>query len=173
MKTAPPPRLSDAVRYTLFDSPIGELLLSGDGEGLTGLYFPDGTKALAPLPGWSRDDDAFDETRQQLTAYFAGELTEFHLRLAPHGTPFQLRVWTALQNIPYGETTTYGKLASALGDPRATRAVGLANASNPIAIIIPCHRVIGADGTLTGYGGGVQRKHWLLAREGRALPLYT
>jgi methylated-DNA-[protein]-cysteine S-methyltransferase len=165
--------MTAAVRYTLFDSPIGELLLSGDGETLSGLYFPDGSKALVPRAEWTRDDGAFQDSRRQLTAYFAGELTSFDLPLAPRGTPFQLRVWEALQQIPYGATTTYGKVATLLGDPKATRAVGLANGSNPIAIIIPCHRVIGADGRLTGYGGGMQRKHWLLAREGRALPLYV
>jgi methylated-DNA-[protein]-cysteine S-methyltransferase len=167
-RAAPP----HAVRYTFFSSPIGELLLAGDGETLSGLYFPDGSTALAPQPAWTRDDGAFDEVNRQLTAYFDGELTGFSLPLTPRGTPFQLRVWHALQTIPYGQTTSYGKLAAQLGDPKATRAVGMANGSNPIAVIIPCHRVIGADGTLTGYGGGMPRKQWLLALEGRALPLF-
>jgi methylated-DNA-[protein]-cysteine S-methyltransferase len=157
------------VRYAVFPSAIGELLLTGDGHALSGLYFPDGSRALAADPSWIRDDGAFTPVRAELSAYFARELTQFTVPLAAHGTAFQMRVWQALQTIPYGATTTYGRLAADLGDPKLSRAVGLANGSNPIAIIIPCHRVIGADGTLTGYGGGVHRKHWLLALEGRLL----
>ena len=152
--------------YTIFASPIGELLLVSDGAALTGVYFPDWILD----PSWQRDDGAFGDATAQLRAYFGAELTEFNLALAPHGTPFQQRVWSGLRAIPYGTTTTYGKLAAALGDSRAVRAVGLANGRNPIPIIIPCHRVIGADGGLTGYGGGIDRKQWLLALEGRALP---
>jgi methylated-DNA-[protein]-cysteine S-methyltransferase len=158
------------VYYTYLDSSIGELLLTGDGTALTGVWFPDDRQTTAPQPTWRRDAGVFTEVSRQLDAYFGGELTEFKLNLDPHGTPFQRRVWDALRTIPYGVTTSYGKLAAALGDPRATRAVGLANGRNPIPIIIPCHRVIGADGSLTGYGGGMQRKQWLLALEGRALP---
>jgi methylated-DNA-[protein]-cysteine S-methyltransferase len=154
------------VYWSIFASPIGDLLLMGDGAALTGMDFD-----RIPDPAWQRDDGAFDEAKDQLRAYFGGELTEFSLELAPRGTPFQQRVWSALRAIPYGTTTSYGKLAAALGDARATRAVGSANGRNPISIIIPCHRVIGADGGLTGYGGGMQRKQWLLALEGRALPL--
>jgi len=158
------------VRYSAVASPLGDLLLVGDGESLSGLYFADGRQPPTLDPSWTREDAAFDEVSRQLCAYFAGELTEFSLALAPHGTPFQQRVWSALRTIPYGTTTSYGRLAFELGDARATRAVGLANGRNPIPIIIPCHRVIGADGSLTGYGGGLARKRWLLAREGRALP---
>ena len=157
------------MRYTLFDTPLGDLLLASDNNALVGVWFADTER---PETGeWQRDNGAFGEVTAQLRAYFAGELTEFSLELAPRGTPFQHRVWDALQRVPYGTTTTYGKLAEGLGDPRATRAVGLANGRNPIPIVIPCHRVIGADGSLTGYGGGMQRKQWLLAHEGRALPL--
>jgi methylated-DNA-[protein]-cysteine S-methyltransferase len=158
------------VYYSVFDSPIGDLLLVGDGAALGGLYFPSSTKAPVQDPAWQCDDGVFGGVTTELRAYFAGELTEFSLVLAPRGTPFQQRVWSALQTIPYGTTTSYGQLAVALGDPRAVRAVGLANGRNPIPIIIPCHRVIGADGSLTGYGGGMDRKQWLLALEGRALP---
>ncbi len=153
--------------YSIFASPIGDMVLTGDGAALTGVDFLDSCTD----PSGQRDDDALVDATEQLRAYFGGELTEFKLDLAPRGTPFQQRVWSVLCTIPYGTTTTYGKLASALGDPRAARAVGLANGRNPISIIIPCHRVIGADGSLTGYGGGMERKQWLLALEGRALPL--
>jgi methylated-DNA-[protein]-cysteine S-methyltransferase len=158
------------VYYRFLASPIGELMLTGDGAALTGIWFPDDRQTTTPQPSWRRDDEVFGEVSRQLSAYFGGELTEFQLTLQPHGTPFQQLVWDALRKIPYGVTTSYGKLAADLGDPRATRAVGLANGRNPIPIIIPCHRVIGADGSLTGYGGGMHRKHWLLALEGRALP---
>ena len=160
------------MRYTLFDSPIGQLVLSRGDHALTAIAFSDSKKAPEIDSSWTRDDAAFAEISRQLRAYFAGELEQFELELAPRGTPFQQRVWEALRTIPYGSTTTYGKLAEALGDPRATRAVGLANGRNPIPIVIPCHRVIGADGSLTGYGGGLQRKQWLLAHEGRAVPLF-
>jgi methylated-DNA-[protein]-cysteine S-methyltransferase len=158
------------VYYSFLASPIGELLLTGDGDGLTGIWFPDDRQTTNVAPSWQRDDGVFTEVSRQLTAYFGGELTDFKVPLHAHGTPFQQRVWEALTRIPYGVTTSYGTLAAELGDPRATRAVGLANGRNPIPIIIPCHRVIGADGSLTGYGGGMHRKQWLLALEGRALP---
>jgi methylated-DNA-[protein]-cysteine S-methyltransferase len=157
------------VYYSIFASPIGDMVLTGDGSALTGLDFVDSVGE----PSGQRDDGAFADATAQLRAYFGGDLTEFELDLAPRGTPFQQRVWSALRAIPYGTTTTYGTLASGLGDARATRAVGSANGQNPISIIIPCHRVIGADGSLTGYGGGMQRKQWLLALEGRALPFVS
>jgi methylated-DNA-[protein]-cysteine S-methyltransferase len=157
------------MRFSMFESPIGELILSGDDHGLTAIAFADSNKAPRIDSTWSRDDRAFTRVADQLSAYFAGDLTQFELDLAPRGTPFQQRVWEALQRIPFGATTTYSRLAGALGDPHATRAVGLANGRNPLPIVIPCHRVIGADGTLTGYGGGLQRKQWLLAHEGVAL----
>ena len=152
------------MRYTVIGTPIGNLVARGDGTGLSGVDFAD-----APADArWERDDDAFVEVARQLRAYFAGELTAFDLQLAPGGTPFQRRVWDALQAIPYGATTTYARLAERLEQPRAVRAVGHANGRNPISIIIPCHRVVGADGGLTGYGGGLERKRWLLAHEKRA-----
>ena len=153
--------------YSIFASPIGDMVLTGDGSALSGLDFVDSVGE----PSAQRDDGAFVDASAQLRAYFGGELTEFDLDLAPRGTSFQQRVWSALRAIPYGTTTTYGTLALGLGDARATRAVGSANGQNPISIIIPCHRVIGADGSLTGYGGGMHRKQWLLTLEGRALPL--
>lgn len=152
--------------YRFCSSPIGELVLWGDGRRLSGLTFADSAKAVIDTT-WERDDRVFSDVAEQLAAYFAGELREFTLALSPRGTPFQHRVWDALCGIQYGTTTTYGQLAARLGDARATRAVGLANARNPIAIVIPCHRVIGADGSLTGYGGGMHRKQWLLAHEAR------
>jgi methylated-DNA-[protein]-cysteine S-methyltransferase len=155
--------------YGILQSPLGELVASGDGRTLTGLAF--GDTVNAPPAGWTRDNAAFADLAAQLKAYFTGQLATFELQLAPAGTPFQQRVWAALREIPYGATTTYGTLAARLGDPRAMRAVGLANGRNPIAIVIPCHRVIGADGGLTGYGGGMHRKQWLLAHERGELPL--
>jgi methylated-DNA-[protein]-cysteine S-methyltransferase len=119
-----------------------------------------------PEPGWVRDDDALAEAVHQLREYFAGRRTEFELALRPRGTEFQQRVWSLLREIPYGATTTYGALALELGNPRSVRAVGLANGRNPLPIVVPCHRVIGADGSLVGFGGGLERKRALLALEG-------
>ena len=149
--------------YDTVDSPIGELLLTADGGALTRLY-------MSPFdvePAWEHDPAALAEPARQLREYFAGERTEFELSLDAAGTEFQRRVWERLVAIPYGETTTYGELALELGDPRKVRAVGMANGRNPISIIVPCHRVIGADGTLTGYAGGLWRKQWLLDHERR------
>lgn len=151
------------------DSPVGRLLLAGTGSALHFLSFPGGHKAFGPDPAWPRDDGAFDAVRAQLDAYFAGRLTRFDLTLAPSGTDFQLRVWTWLASIPFGETRTYGQMATALDRPKAARAVGAANGANPLPIILPCHRVIGASGKLTGFGGGLPTKHFLLRHEG-ALP---
>lgn len=161
------------------ETPIGRLLLLGDGTSLTGVHFPsaavarDGTKdhrhGWATVPAGSREDSAaLREPLSQLEAYFEGRLQRFDLPLAPRGTPFQLRVWNALRDIPYGETASYGAIAAGLGEPGASRAVGAANGNNPIPVIVPCHRVIGADGTLTGFGGGLERKRWLLEHEGAA-----
>ena len=151
----------------LIDSMVGPLRLTSDGNALTGLHFVDPRRDLSepgrPDPAW------FREVKSQLDAYFAGELTEFSLPLAPSGTAFQLAVWTELTRIPYGMTSSYGDIARALGkSPVASRAVGAANGSNPISVIVPCHRVIGADGGLTGYGGGLDRKLTLLKLEGSA-----
>jgi methylated-DNA-[protein]-cysteine S-methyltransferase len=156
---------SHPMRYTYVASPIGPLLLVRDEVGLAGLYLPDGRRPVTVAPEWERDDAAFDDVRTQLEEYFAGERRAFDLPLHPIGTAFQHRVWTALLNIPFGETTSYGKTAAEIGAPTASRAVGLANGQNPIPIIVPCHRVIGANGSLTGYGGGLDAKRWLLAHE--------
>jgi methylated-DNA-[protein]-cysteine S-methyltransferase len=159
------------MRYAVVPSPIGDLVVWGEGATLSGLSFSDSRKAAVVDQAWERADASFAQVAEELRKYFAGELTHFDVKLAPHGTEFQRRVWDALLQIPYGSTTTYGQLAAELGDPRSTRAVGLANGRNPIAIVIPCHRVIGADGNLTGYGGGMDRKRWLLAHESGALTL--
>jgi methylated-DNA-[protein]-cysteine S-methyltransferase len=146
-------------------SPVGDLLLAGDHGTLHQLRFAKGSKATQPDPSWQRDDDAFASAIGQLREYFFGTRREFDLSLCPSGTPFQLQVWEQLRSIPYGCTISYGELARRLGNPSAARAVGLANGSNPIAIIIPCHRVIGANGKLTGFGGGLDVKEKLLTLE--------
>ncbi|MGH2853799.1 MAG: methylated-DNA--[protein]-cysteine S-methyltransferase [Solirubrobacteraceae bacterium] len=149
----------------MLESPVGELLASVDAAGrVTGLHFLDG-RTPARDAGWVRDERALAPLRRQLREYFAGERREFDLELAPSGSPFQLSVWRALCAIPYGETASYGEVAAAVGQPGAARAVGGANNRNPIAIVVPCHRVIGASGSLTGYGGGLPRKQRLLALE--------
>jgi methylated-DNA-[protein]-cysteine S-methyltransferase len=154
--------------FTVVDSPIGELMLTSDGAALTGLWLEEhaGRAVAGPADGWKRDASAFREAVAQVRAYVAGELRVFSLPLAAEGTAFQRRVWAALAEIPFGETRSYGEIAGRIGQPGAARAVGLANGSNPISIVVPCHRVIGANGTLTGYGGGLERKRWLLEHEG-------
>jgi methylated-DNA-[protein]-cysteine S-methyltransferase len=147
--------------YATIDSPIGELLLTAEDGALTGLHM----SPFATDPAWRHDPSALSDAATQLEEYFAGERTEFSLELAPAGTEFQQRVWGMLREIAYGETTTYGTLANRLGNSRTVRAVGLANGRNPIAVIIPCHRVIGADGSLVGFGGGLDRKRALLDHE--------
>jgi methylated-DNA-[protein]-cysteine S-methyltransferase len=149
------------------ESPIGPLLLITDGAALTGLYMNVSPEAQ-PSSGWSEDATVgpLPAAIRQLAEYFAGKRREFELPLRLEGTEFQRRVWGELEEIPYGETWSYGQLASRIGKPGASRAVGLANGRNPISIVVPCHRVIGADGSLTGYGGGLERKQWLLAHEG-------
>lgn len=151
--------------YSTLSSPIGELLLVSDDEHLTGIYMQSERHVDKRQRDWQRDDHALRGARQQLQDYFAGTLTEFDLPLAAQGTVFQQRVWKALREIPYGATISYGELARRIGQPTASRAVGLANGQNPISIIVPCHRVIGSNGSLTGYGGGIERKQWLLAHE--------
>lgn len=148
----------------IIDSPIGPLTLAGDGGRLSHLLMLDHSHAPSRT-GWSRADTAFPEVVEQLEAYFTGELTEFDLTYEMSGTEFQRRVWTALLTIPYGQTCSYGQLADQIGAPKASRAVGLANGRNPISIIVPCHRVIGSNGSLTGYGGGIDRKRALLDLE--------
>ena len=154
--------------YDIVDSPVGRILLTGDERALAGLYLLDAGEHSATLrPEWTRKEGLFAVASDQLAEYFAVERKEFDLPLAPHGTAFQLAVWAELTRIPYGSTVSYGAVAAALGKSAvASRAVGLANGRNPISIIVPCHRVIGADGSLTGYGWGVDRKEWLLRHEG-------
>jgi methylated-DNA-[protein]-cysteine S-methyltransferase len=160
--------------YDTMPSPVGELLLVGDGSLLTGLHFglePATTAGAGSMRsgvglGWRRDSAVFAEATAQLRAYFAGELRTFDLALAPAGTPFQHQVWDALTAIPYGETRSYGELAESIGQPGSARAVGAANGRNPIAIVVPCHRVVGADRSLTGYAGGLDAKRRLLSLEG-------
>ena len=155
------------VFYHLLPSPVGGLLLVSDGEALTGLFMSDHKGGPAPQPAWRRDEGPFAQVCEQLTEYFAGNLQEFDVRLAPEGTEFQKKVWQELGRIPFGSSISYGQLAQRIGQPAASRAVGRANGQNPISIIVPCHRVIGANGTLTGYGGGIERKKWLLEHEAR------
>ena len=151
--------------YCFIDSPIGRLLLAGAREALAIIDFQNGPRPRRPDAAWIEDARPFEAAVAELGEYFAGERRTFTVPLAPAGTPFQLRVWQALVESPYGETTSYGELARRLGQPNASRAVGLANGSNPIPVIIPCHRVIGANGSLTGYGGGLPIKRRLLALE--------
>jgi methylated-DNA-[protein]-cysteine S-methyltransferase len=153
------------MRYTYVPSPLGDLLVTRDDGGITGLYLPTGKHPVTPHTDWTRDDTAFDDVRGQLGEYFAGTRRDFDLTLNAHGTAFQKRVWSALCEIPYGETASYGQTATAIGTPTGSRAVGLANGQNPISIVVPCHRVVGANGSLTGYGGGLEAKQWLLAHE--------
>lgn len=156
------------VHWHEVDTPVGPLLLAGHAEGLTRVHFQAGPQPLGPRAAWVRDPAAFAPVVAQLQEYFAGTRQVFRLRLAPSGTAFQLAVWQALREIPYGQTTAYGELARRLGHANAARAVGLANGANPLPIIVPCHRVIGANGALTGFGGGLSIKRALLAREGAA-----
>ena len=157
--------------FTRIESPLGPLLLACDEAGLREINFMNGRHSAHLKPEWREDARALKEPIRQLRAYFAGELEDFDLPLAPEGTQFQQKVWTELCEIPYGETRSYGELARRIGNPNACRAVGLANGSNPIPIIIPCHRVIGSNGKLTGYGGGLPIKEKLLALEKRQLRL--
>jgi methylated-DNA-[protein]-cysteine S-methyltransferase len=159
---------TDHTRYWhTLDSPVGRLLLGGDGERLTRIDFQDGPHPLRPAAHWQPAAAPFAAAIEQLAQYFAGRRRSFELPLAPEGTPFQRRVWQALRAIPYGETVRYGELARRIGNPRAARAVGLANGANPLPIVVPCHRVIGANGALIGFGGGLPIKRALLALEMR------
>jgi methylated-DNA-[protein]-cysteine S-methyltransferase len=154
--------------FSEYQSPVGPLLLSGDAELLTGLGF---RRGAAVPPGWTRDEARFAVERAQLDEYFAGERTAFDLPMQLDGAQFDRRVWRELQEIPYGTTATYSEIAERIGRPGRARAVGAANGRNPIAIVVPCHRVIGAGGKLTGYGGGLDRKRELLVLEGSLLPV--
>jgi len=159
------------IYYSRFESPVGPLLLAGSKTGLQLVSFGAGNRTKRVEPEWRRDDSAFVEVVRQLQSYFIGERKTFDLALVLEGTDFQRRVWTALRKIPYGETISYKELAEIIGSPKAVRAVGAANGANPIPIIIPCHRVIGNDGSLTGFGGGLPLKKHLLELESQQLKL--
>ena len=153
--------------HTVVDSPVGPITLVDQDGALAGVYL-EGQRHLPPSEALGgRDDAVLAALREQLTAYFAGALETFDVELAPLGTPFQAAVWAALRKVPYGATVTYGALAAAVGRPAAVRAVGAANGRNPRCLVVPCHRVVGADGTLTGYAGGLERKRFLLQLEAR------
>jgi len=159
---------SRSVRFTTVSSPLGELRLEASEVGLTAIRFP---TVDAPLPSLRRDDEGLAAAAAALRAYFARELLDLALPLDPVGTPFQRAVWTALRDVPYGKTASYGAIAAAIGKPSASRAVGRANGQNPLPIVIPCHRIVGGDGSLTGYTGGLHIKRALLALEGIELAL--
>lgn len=162
----------NATALSRLSTPVGELTLTVSDAALTGVYFPSSRQFARLHAGeLGAESEILALARRQLEEYFAGSRTAFDIPLALEGTPFEQRVWEALQRIPYGTTMSYGELARRLGDQSASRAVGTANARNPIPIIVPCHRVIGANGDLTGYGGGLDRKLWLLEHEGWYLPL--
>lgn len=161
------------LRYRTVESPVGPLTLAGEGSTLMHLRMADQTHE-PDRSGWTpAGPDAFADVVEQLNAYFAGTLNEFDVDLQLEGTQFQRRVWAALQTIPYGETRSYGAIAEQIGSPGGSRAVGLANGRNPIAIIVPCHRVIGAAGSMTGYGGGIDRKKMLIALEKNSETLFA
>jgi methylated-DNA-[protein]-cysteine S-methyltransferase len=153
------------MRYCEISSPVGRLLLAGDARGLRRISFQDGPRPMRIPEAWERAEEPFQHAIAQLAAYFAGRLKRFDLTIAPEGTPFQRDVWSALRKIPYGETVSYGELTRRLGRPRASRAVGAANGRNPIPIVVPCHRVVGSNGALTGFGGGLSIKRRLLELE--------
>jgi methylated-DNA-[protein]-cysteine S-methyltransferase len=153
------------LRFRVIESPVGPLTLAGTPSELMHLRMEEQTHPPKGVDAWVRDDSMFSDAATQLNEYFAGERKVFELPLALRGTEFQMEVWRGLQDIPYGETWSYAKLAAHIGRPNAQRAVGLANGRNPIGIVVPCHRVIGADGSLTGYGGGLDRKRLLLELE--------
>jgi methylated-DNA-[protein]-cysteine S-methyltransferase len=167
-----------AVTFSRFRTPVGELVLTASNTALTGVFLPTSRRGPAPThqAGWAEAHtgpaaDILARARQQLEEYFARTRTTFDLPLEALGSPFEHRVWNALRQIPYGTTTSYGALAKGLGDKHATRAVGLANGKNPIPIIVPCHRVVGSKGELTGFGGGLDTKRWLLEHEGALMEL--
>jgi len=153
------------VHYSYCDTHFGSILLAGDEEGLKLIGFPNEKKKQIPGSNWIEDNAGFKQLKLQFAAYFKGDLKEFTVKLAPHGTPFQLKVFDALRRIPYGETRSYAELAREIGHPKAARAVGAANGRNPLPIIIPCHRVIGSSGDLVGFGGGLPVKRYLLNLE--------
>lgn len=159
------------MRYRYIDSPIGQLLLAGEGDAIEMIGFPEGKGIVTPQEDWVHAAKIYEDAERQLQEYFDGERQEFDLDLKPSGTPFQLSVLEALQKIPFGHTATYRDIAAAIGKPKAVRAVGAANGRNPLPIVIPCHRVIGADGSLTGFGGGLPAKSFLLNLESAGFSL--
>ncbi len=159
----------EKIYYTCTDTPVGRMLLAGDGDALTRIGFQGGSGREEPKPGWYASDRPFVEAVRQLDAYFRGDLRAFDLPLAPAGTAFQKTVWLELLGIPYAGTASYGEIARRIGRPAAVRAVGAANGRNPLPIVVPCHRVIGSDGSLTGYGGGLAVKEFLLDLERRVV----
>jgi len=161
------------MHYSYMDSPVGRLLLAGSREAIAFIRFSTGARAGGADAGWVRDDAQFVQLRRQLEEYFSGHRQHFDLPLAPSVSEFQGRVLTELQRIPYGETRSYQDIARAIGNPKAVRAVGGANGSNPIPIVIPCHRVVGSNGTLTGFGGGLEAKRFLLDLERRHSGLFA
>ncbi|WP_043180149.1 methylated-DNA--[protein]-cysteine S-methyltransferase [Streptomyces sp. NRRL F-5123] len=169
MTTTTAPTDTDTSVHTITDSPVGPLTLVVRRGGLAGVYMTEQRHLPAPETFGPRvavtDHPVLARTAEQLAGYFAGDVRDFDIDLSVSGTAFQQRVWAALRDIPYGETVSYGELAAALGQPTASRAVGLANGRNPVSIIVPCHRVVGANGSMTGYGGGIDRKRWLLGFE--------
>jgi methylated-DNA-[protein]-cysteine S-methyltransferase len=159
-------RVSAAImHYTFLETPVGRLLIAGADDVLMLINFPTGSQALKPRPEWRRDDAMFAEAKRQLREYFEGTRTEFSMAVEMDGTDFQKECWTALRQVPFGATISYGELARRAGRPKASRAVGAANHANPLPIVVPCHRVIGADNSLTGFGGGLETKLKLLALE--------
>ncbi|MCY4131276.1 MAG: methylated-DNA--[protein]-cysteine S-methyltransferase [Nitrospira sp.] len=160
----------DVVSYCIVRSPVGRILLAGNAHTLTHLSFQDGRHPVEPDPRWIYAEKPFQRPIRQLHEYFSGKRKTFTIKLAPQGTPFQQRVWQALRAIPYGRTLSYGQIAKAIGQPTASRAVGAANGQNPISIIVPCHRVIGSNGNLVGYGGGLSIKETLLTHESNHQP---
>lgn len=163
--------MSASIYFDYLESPIGDLLVVGDGEHVTRLYLPNHKRGVMPDDSWRRSKTPFEQAQQELAEYFAGERRTFEVPLRAAGTPFQQRVWQELVRIPFGVTISYAELARRVGQPNASRAVGNANGRNPISIIVPCHRVIGADGRLTGYAGGLDNKRWLLDWERGERPL--
>lgn len=159
------PSLDTSIAYAHFDSPVGRLLIAGDGELLHLISFPSGSRTWHPEQEWRKDEKPFKQAFKQLDQYFSGKRRGFDLPLHFAGTPFQNTIWKRLLKVPYGTTTTYRDLAIALGRPAASRAVGAANGANPFPIVVPCHRVLGSNGSLTGFGGGVDVKRFLLAHE--------
>ncbi len=151
--------------FTHLDSPVGVLLLVRDEKGIRAISFERGGEPASPPADAKRDDRAFEEIVSEINAYFQRRLTEFKVKLNPVGTPFQRLVWDALRSIPYGETRSYSQIAAAIGRPEAVRAVGAANGANPLPIVVPCHRVVGSNGSLTGFGGGLPAKRYLLDLE--------